>query len=142
MNWDILPIRTHTELLRYGNLFMVIVGFAGVWFQDLRLLVPVQGLMSPYFFFFFNMLVNDAPQPLSWSGQHFIYLVVGFLNVLLLMAFGSFLAFAMDPGQRGVLLGFLAMCVTLAPGFLLWKQLLLIQGIRAKSTAPLHLRWA
>jgi hypothetical protein len=69
---------------------------------------------------------------------------VGFLNAVLLLAFGSFLAYAMDPGQRGVLslLGFLATCVTLVPGFLLWKQLLLIQGIRAKSTAPLHLRWA
>jgi hypothetical protein len=42
---DILPVRTHVELLRYVNLFMVIVGFAGVWFQDLRLLVPVQGLL-------------------------------------------------------------------------------------------------
>jgi hypothetical protein len=67
--------------------------------------------------------------------QHFIYLVVGFLNLVSLMAFGSFLAFALDPGQRSVLLGFIVMGITLAPGFLLWKQLLLIQGIHAKSTS-------
>ncbi|ELR25587.1 uncharacterized protein ACA1_002610 [Acanthamoeba castellanii str. Neff] len=98
--WSILSVPAY---IRHGNLFMVLVGFLGVWFQDLRLLVP-----------------------------HFIYLVVGFLNLVSLMAFGSFLAFALDPGQRSVLLGFIVMGITLAPGFLLWKQLLLIQGIHGK----------